>query len=59
MTEGFGKLLYILRTEKMEMSQQQVADLLHIDRSTYGYYELDKTQPSYLRVTGVEPPIGF
>ena len=40
-------MLYILRTEKMEMSQQQVADLLNIDRSTYGYYELGKTQPPY------------
>ena len=47
MAMTLGQMLMILRTEKLEMSQQQVAELLNIDRSTYGYYELDKTQPSY------------
>ena len=28
------------------LSQQQVADALKIDRSTYSYYELNKTHPS-------------
>ena len=28
------------------LSQQQVADLLNIHRSTYSYYELGKTEPS-------------
>jgi len=34
----------------MEMSQQQVADLIGVDRSTYGYYELGKTQPPYMMI---------
>ena len=28
------------------MTQREVAELLHIDRSTYAYYELGKTSPS-------------
>lgn len=29
-----------------DLSQQQVADILNIHRSTYSYYELGKTEPS-------------
>ena len=32
--------------EWYQLSQQEVADILCIDRSTYSYYELGKTQPS-------------
>lgn len=28
------------------LSQQQVADYLHMDRSTYSYYELGQTKPT-------------
>ena len=40
-----GQKLKELR-ENYDLSQQQVATALNIDRSTYGYYELDKTRPS-------------
>ena len=40
-----GQKLKELR-ENYDLSQQQVAAALNIDRSTYGYYELDKTRPS-------------
>ncbi len=32
--------------EWYKMSQQDIADILQIDRSTYSYYELGKTQPT-------------
>jgi len=40
-----GQKLKELR-ENYDLSQNQVAAALNIDRSTYGYYELDKTRPS-------------
>jgi len=40
-----GEKLKELR-ENYDMPQHQVATALNIDRSTYGYYELDKTRPS-------------
>ncbi len=30
----------------MNLTQQEVADRLHLDRSTYAYYEIGKTTPS-------------
>lgn len=43
-----GKLDDQLRTIRntCNLTQQQVADELHIDRSTYAYYETGKTTPS-------------
>lgn len=32
--------------ENAGLTQQQVADMLNIDRSTYAYYEIGKTSPS-------------
>lgn len=32
--------------ENSGLTQQQVADVLNIDRSTYAYYEIGKTSPS-------------
>ena len=42
---SLGEKLRELR-ENYDLSQGQVAAALNIDRSTYTYYELDKTQPS-------------
>lgn len=39
-----GKRLRALR-KKNGWTQQQTADLLHINRSTYAYYETGATQP--------------
>ena len=41
----FAEKLKFVR-ECYDMSQQEVADILHIDRSTYSYYEIGKTQPN-------------
>ncbi len=41
----FGLKLRFLR-ESFEMTQQQVADILHLHRSTYAYYELGISEPS-------------
>lgn len=44
--------LYLARNLRLfralkKLTQQEVADLLQIDRSTYAYYESGKTEPSY------------
>lgn len=41
----FGQRLRLLRDYR-EMTQQQVADFLNVNRSTYSYYENGKTEPS-------------
>ena len=46
MSKEFGIRLYYLRTHKTGCTQYQVARHLHIDRSTYTYYECGKTEPS-------------
>ena len=42
--KGLGKKLKYYR-ENCELSQQQVANALNVDRSTYTYYETGKTNP--------------
>lgn len=42
----YGDRLRRLRESK-KLSQQQIANILNIDRSTYARYELGKTQPDY------------
>lgn len=43
--QAFGQRLRLLRDYR-EMTQQQVANFLNVDRSTYSYYENGKTEPS-------------
>ena len=43
--KSLGEKLRKLR-ESYNLSQKQVAEALNIDRSTYTYYEKDKTRPS-------------
>lgn len=42
----FGAALCRMRL-KCGLTQQAVADALHINRATYSYYELGKTQPDF------------
>lgn len=42
----FSERISMLRRSR-GMTQKQVAELLSIDRSTYAYYESDKTRPDY------------
>ncbi|MBQ4569431.1 MAG: helix-turn-helix transcriptional regulator [Ruminococcus sp.] len=44
MSKELGKALRYLR-KQCELTQRQVADVLHIDRSTYAYYESGTTEP--------------
>ena len=44
--EKIGEKIKILRT-KFGLTQQEVADALKIERSTYTYYELGKTIPNW------------
>ena len=46
MPKEFGKHLREIR-EKNGYTQQQMADILNIGRSTYTYYETGKSQASY------------
>ena len=42
----FSRNLCLLRT-LYGMTQKEVASLLHVDRTSYTYYELGKTEPPY------------
>ncbi len=44
MSKDLGQALRMLRKHS-ELTQKQVADVLHIDRSTYAYYERGTTEP--------------
>ena len=45
MSKGFGSHLRNLRKHNSKYSQQQMADMLNISRSTYTYYETGKSEP--------------
>ena len=45
MSKAFGKHLRKLRREKTDYSQQQIAEIINISRSTYTYYETGKSEP--------------
>ncbi|MCH5298478.1 MAG: helix-turn-helix transcriptional regulator [Ruminococcus sp.] len=45
MSKGFGSHLRKLRKQNSKYSQQQMADMLNISRSTYTYYETGKSEP--------------
>ena len=47
MSKDFGEKLRLLRKRK-ELTQKQVADAVHMDRSTYAYYERGTTEPSLI-----------
>ncbi len=45
----FGAALRRMRL-KCGLTQQAVADALHVNRATYSYYELGKTQPDFIQL---------
>ena len=45
----FTDRLKLARSE-CKLTQQQIADMLGIDRSTYSYYELGVSEPSYEKI---------
>ncbi len=47
--EEFAKNLRLIRKNR-GVSQQNVADKLHVERSTYSYYETGKTKPTFIMV---------
>jgi len=48
----YASLLRKLRKEH-DLTQRQVADYLHMDRSTYAYYELGQTKPTIEFLAGL------
>ena len=42
----FASDIYHIRTDKLRLTQQQVADALGISRSAYAYYEIGGSEPS-------------
>ena len=62
MSKELGQALRILR-KHCELTQKQVAEILHIDRSTYAFYECGKTEPDLktiaklARIFGVDPTV--
>lgn len=47
MSKEFGEHLRKLRKGRTKYSQEDMAELLKISRSTYTYYETGKSEPSY------------
>ena len=47
MSKAFGEHLRNLRKIRTNYSQQQMADLINVGRSTYTYYETGKSEPNY------------
>lgn len=45
MSKSFGRHLRDLRKSNSKFSQQEMADMLSISRSTYTYYETGKSEP--------------
>lgn len=45
MSKSFGRHLRDLRKQHSKYSQQEMADMLNISRSTYTYYETGKSEP--------------
>ncbi len=45
MSKSFGRHLRDLRKKHSNFSQQEMADMLNISRSTYTYYETGKSEP--------------
>lgn len=45
MSKEFGRHLRDLRKQNSKYSQQEMADMLNISRSTYTYYETGKSEP--------------
>lgn len=45
MSKSFGRHLRDLRKKHSKYSQQEMADMLNISRSTYTYYETGKSEP--------------
>ena len=45
MSKSFGRHLRDLRKTNSKYSQQEMADMLNISRSTYTYYETGKSEP--------------
>ena len=45
MSKSFGRHLRDLRKSNSKFSQQEMADMLNISRSTYTYYETGKSEP--------------
>ncbi len=45
MSKGFGRHLRELRKQNSKYSQQEMAEMLNISRSTYTYYETGKSEP--------------
>lgn len=55
---SLGDILRYLRLG-CGLTQQAMADALHINRATYSYYELGKTQPDYLQLVKIAQVFGM
>lgn len=47
MSKEFGEHLRTLRKERTQYSQDEMAKLIEISRSTYTYYETGKSEPGF------------
>ena len=46
-TNDIFSIRLIFLRKKAGLTQEEIANIIHIERSTYAYYEIGKTTPSY------------
>ncbi|MCH5298485.1 MAG: helix-turn-helix transcriptional regulator [Ruminococcus sp.] len=59
MSKRFGEHLRNLRTSKTSYSQEKMAELLNISRSTYTYYETGKSEPNFANLQKIVNLLGI
>lgn len=53
MSKSFGRHLRDLRKKHSQYTQQEMADMLNISRSTYTYYETGKSEPGQEKLKNI------
>ena len=59
MSKRFGEHLRNLRTGETSYSQEDMAKMLNISRSTYTYYETGKSEPNFANLQKIVNLLGI
>ncbi|MCH5299028.1 MAG: helix-turn-helix transcriptional regulator [Ruminococcus sp.] len=58
MSKKFGEHLRDLRKGETDYSQEDMAKMLNINRSTYTYYEIGKSEPNFTNLRKIATILG-